>query len=139
MYEKTAGKRLFAKLPFADRERVKRVLEVDEALPEEASAELYGPEPYEEPFVGEEPAETPPPPPPVVEQQQQPNGDPIVAQAGEERFDAGRYEGQTVADVHALGEVGRKYLEWAEGSWHAGRLKAAVTTWNANHNQQEGA
>lgn len=41
MWEKTVGKRLFAKLPLGDRERVTRMLEAD---PAEAAAALYGPE-----------------------------------------------------------------------------------------------
>jgi phage RecT family recombinase len=156
MYEKTVGRRLFAKLPLADHERVQRVLQAEAVLPEDAAVTLYGSRasveleaaadaPAEQTgegrettgeqssgrrsaapaFAGEEPPEAP--------------ADDVVALAGEERFDAGRYQGQTVAQVHALGEVGIKYLAWAEGSWNEGRLKAAITTWNAHQNQQEEA
>jgi phage RecT family recombinase len=159
MAEKTVGRRLFAKLPLGDRERVTSVLEADEEIPGNPVVELYGPQatatlaapasratpgseeagerreanggagaqPHgpdaaEPPFVGEEPA----------------GGDPIIEQAGLERFTAGRFEGRTVAEIAALGEEGRSYLTWAEGSWTDGRLKAALTTWNAaTHNQQE--
>jgi recombination protein RecT len=158
MYEKTAGRRLFAKLPLADRDRVQRVLDAEEALPADAAVALYGNEanieleaaaeapqvgganggaqpvegsaaPPAEAFSGEEPAEYEP----AEHRHPEGNEQDIVALAGRERFSAGRYEGKTIAEVHELGEVGIKYLAWAERSWNEGRFKAALTTWNAHH------
>ena len=42
MCEKTVGKRLFAKLPLGDRERVERILEASRLEPVEAAAQMYG-------------------------------------------------------------------------------------------------
>lgn len=43
MCEKTAGRRLFAKLPLGDRERIERVLEAARMEPADAAAAMYGP------------------------------------------------------------------------------------------------
>jgi hypothetical protein len=43
MWEKTAGRRLFAKLPMADEPRVYQVVEADRRAPDEAIQALYGP------------------------------------------------------------------------------------------------
>jgi len=43
MAEKTVGRRLFAKLPLGDRERIERVLEAARMEPADAAAALYGP------------------------------------------------------------------------------------------------
>ncbi len=43
MCEKTAGRRLFAKLPLGDRERIERVLDAARMEPADAAAAMYGP------------------------------------------------------------------------------------------------
>lgn len=43
MAEKTVGRRLFAKLPLGDRERIERVLEAARMEPADAAAAIYGP------------------------------------------------------------------------------------------------
>jgi len=43
MAEKTVGRRLFAKLPLGDRERIERVLEAARMEPADSAAALYGP------------------------------------------------------------------------------------------------
>lgn len=84
-------------------------------------------------FEGEEPAE-------VDEGQaalevepseEQAADDPIVEQAGQVKFDAGKHAGSTIAEVHAEGEAGERYLRWAAKSWNGEPVKSAVTTYVA--------
>lgn len=80
--------------------------------------------PSPEPFAGEEPEE---PEAAVV--------DHGLEEAGKVKLTAGRYEGQTIAEIHELGEVGRKYLAWVEKSWAEDDVKSAAITWNAHHKE----
>jgi recombination protein RecT len=162
MYEKTVGRRLFAKLPLADHDRVQRVLQAEAVLPEDAAVALYGSradveleagsdhfkgkaadagpaEPMgegrrEQPsgrraaapaFAGEEPPEAPP-------------ADDVVALAGGERFDAGRYQGPRSPRCRRSARSASSISPGRSGAGtRAGQ--GGDHDLNAHHNQQEGS
>lgn len=118
MWEKTAGRRLFSKLPLDPNDvRIQRVLAEAQLEPADAAATLYG-EVARETFNGDTPAELPAaeeaatfvPPAETDEPEPQPTAKP---DAGETVIPNGAYKGMTLAQVADIGDDGEKWLIWA--------------------------
>jgi phage RecT family recombinase len=163
MWEKTAGRRLFAKLPLGERdpELIARVLEASKPMePGDAAALLYG-DGAREVFNDREPVPgraALPAAPPVPEADRQQAGDttPPVSSVpdgdefdGEEPpappaavtentplnvvFSSGRYSGKSIVDVYSEGKDGISYLRWALKNWNAEPIKSALTAFAETH------
>jgi recombination protein RecT len=94
MWEKSAGRRLFAKLPLGERdqERIARVLNAEDLGPAESAAELYGPQAREALEAGSG-ADGPPSPEPEGRKDPAPEAAPVPARSEEEEAEApGRAE-----------------------------------------------
>jgi recombination protein RecT len=65
--------------------------------------------------------------------------EPVVAEedGDEVRFDRGKYEGKTFAEVYAEGAVGVGYLRWALRDWPKGDLTEALEQFAAEHDLTE--
>lgn len=130
MWEKSAGRRLFAKLPLGDPDRVLRVLEAASGQPEDAAAALYGQNARAAFAANGEAAETPPAGTPdepvegeVVEDDlpaepsagSEPEPGPVdeaaATKAGETVIGNGQHKGKTIAEV-AKGSTGESWINW---------------------------
>lgn len=146
MAEKTVGRRLFAKLPLGDRERIERVLEASRAEPVDATTALYGNGQRSIPAgVDRETGEILPPPgeearpasPPHPQQAAEAvPSDPVSAvpedDDGEPEFGeraalgslkppTGKHKALTLDEIAAMGTEGWQWLHWAtseERTWH---------------------
>lgn len=129
MWEKTVGKRLFKKLPLADRERVRSMLDADELAPAKAEELVYGELPKaltggSAEGNGEGRVTAAPDPTPEAAGTVQKEG-PAAPYTGEEPAQGGvaalpsehvlpeeftRYAGKTLGQVAEAGDA--EYLEW---------------------------
>lgn len=161
MWEKTVGRRLFAKLPLDDRdpELIARVLEASRELePGEAAEQLYGRTVTPE----RAPADSPDvvAPTSVAGQQAEepstrtdgsdhtggssaPDFDgeepgasaapPNETQPIEPTFGSGRYAGKTIVQVYSEGKEGISYIKWAVKGWKTDPMKSALAAFAETH------
>lgn len=143
MAEKTAGRRLFAKLPLGDRERVERVLAAAALEPADAAVQMYGPSGGDvfvdhetgeitsgadgitptgqqaeaaDVSAGDGSAATPASPPPaasVPDSDEEPSLEDEPEDPGQAVIPGGTHEGKTLAEIAAKGAKGEEWLGWA--------------------------
>jgi recombination protein RecT len=156
MAEKTPGRRLFKKLPLDPKDA--RIASVLRALEDEPVDALYGPasgeahdgqpeapgaaptasggrpehEPVEGEILGEATEDDEPLNEPSDEELDALGAGEVTA-VDEYRFDRGKYEGKTFAEIFAEGTRGIGYLKWAIRDWQEGPFKEALREFAAQH------